>query len=281
MARQLRIEFPGALYHVTSRGDGREPIYLSVNDRKAFLSILGNTYERFHWQCYSYCLMSNHYHLFIETPLANLSKGMHYLNGVYTQKFNRVHSHVGHVFQGRFKAILVGKDSYLLALARYIVLNPVRAKMVYHASDWKWSSYLATCGEAKAPEWLASIPILSQFSISRSQAIMKYKKFIDEATYKNPWDDLKNQLYLGSDKFANQMIKHIDCEQDFINISKPQYTPTTKITSLIEYEQSSDNRNKAIRLAYESGNYTLKEIGSFFGLHYSRVSKIVNENLTN
>jgi putative transposase len=127
MARPLRIEFSGALYQLTSRGDGREDIFIDDSDRKIFLAILQQVYERFNWQCSSYCLMSNHYHLLIKTPEGNLSQGMRQLNGVYTQRFNRNHNRVGHVFQGRYKVILVHKDSYLLELSRYIVLNPVRA----------------------------------------------------------------------------------------------------------------------------------------------------------
>ena len=107
MARPLRLEFPGALYHVTSRGDGREDIYLSDDDRSAWLAVLGQVCVRFNWVCHAYCLMTNHYHIVIETPDANLSKGMRQLNGVYTQSFNRAHARGGHVFQGRFKAILV------------------------------------------------------------------------------------------------------------------------------------------------------------------------------
>ena len=129
MARPLRIEFPGAIYHITSRGDRREDIFLSDEDRLLFLDTYSKVADRFGWICYAYCLMTNHYHLVIETPLPNLSLGMAQLNGVYTQKFNRKHHKVGHVFQGRFKAILVERNTYLLELLRYVVLNPVRAKM--------------------------------------------------------------------------------------------------------------------------------------------------------
>ena len=130
MARPLRIEFAGALYHVTSRGDRREDIYLDDGDRQLFLEVLEAVCERFNWEVHAYCLMSNHYHLLVETPDGNLSRGMRHLNGVYTQRFNRRHKKVGHVFQGRYKAILVQKENYLLELSRYIVLNPVRAGMV-------------------------------------------------------------------------------------------------------------------------------------------------------
>ncbi|MDY7075923.1 MAG: transposase, partial [Chloroflexota bacterium] len=130
MARPLRIEFAGALYHVTSRGDAQEDIYRGDDDRLRFLDVVGEIGDRFGWVVHAYCLMDNHYHLLVETPNANLSKAMRQLNGVYTQAFNRSHGRVGHVFQGRYKAILVQKETYLLELARYIVLNPVRARMV-------------------------------------------------------------------------------------------------------------------------------------------------------
>ncbi|MDZ7924872.1 MAG: transposase [Marinagarivorans sp.] len=124
MARPLRIEYAGALYHITARGNAQQSIYLTDKDRKLFLSLLATACERFGWFCHSYCLMTNHYHLLIETANPNLSKGMKYLNGTYTQSFNRGHQRVGRVFQGRFKAIMVERDSYLLELCRYIVLNP-------------------------------------------------------------------------------------------------------------------------------------------------------------
>ena len=148
MSRPLRIEYAGALYHVTARGDNKADIYLDDGDREQFLVTLEEVCRRFNWVLHTYCLMDNHYHLLIETPESNLSLGMRQLNGVYTQRFNRKHGRVGHVFQGRFKSILVQKESYLLELARYIVLNPVRARMVRSAKNWPWSSYQATIGEA-------------------------------------------------------------------------------------------------------------------------------------
>ena len=149
MARPLRIEFAGALYHVTSRGDGQEAIYLGDEDREAFYAVLTEVCRRFNWMVHAECQMTNHYHLLVETPSGNLSRGMRQLNGVYTQRFNRRHSRVGHVFQGRYKAILVQKDAYLLEFSRYVVLNPVRARMVRTARDWAWSNYRATAGMAR------------------------------------------------------------------------------------------------------------------------------------
>ena len=147
MARPLRLEFPGAVYHVTARGDRQEPIFEGDDDRVAFLELLAKEVRQQGWLLYAFCLMGNHYHLLLETPEPNLVRGMRRLNGVYTQAFNHRHDRAGHVLQGRYKAILVDKDSYLLELCRYVVLNPVRAQMVSAVGEWPWSSYLATAGK--------------------------------------------------------------------------------------------------------------------------------------
>lgn len=144
MARPLRIEYPGAIYHLTARGNARASIFRDDTDRLEFLVIIGNLTEQFNWCCHGYCLMGNHYHLLVETPDANLSAGMRQLGGIYTQRFNRRHNEVGHLFQGRYKSILIEKENYLLELSRYIVLNPVRAKIVADPADYSWSSYAAT-----------------------------------------------------------------------------------------------------------------------------------------
>jgi len=141
MARPLRLEFAGALYHVTSRGDRREDIYLDDDDRAAWLAVIGDVCARFNWIVHAYCQMTNHYHLLVETVDGNLSKGMRQLNGVYTQRFNRRHGMVGHLFQGRYKAILIQKDTYLLELTRYVVLNPLRARIVSRLEDWLLSQF--------------------------------------------------------------------------------------------------------------------------------------------
>jgi putative transposase len=147
VSRPFRLEIAGGLYHVTSRGDRCEDIYRDDIDREAWLSTLAQTCERYHWLIHAWCQMSNHYHLIVETVEGNLSAGMRQLNGVYTQAVNRRHGQSGHVFQGRYKAILVVRVSYLLELSRYVVLNPVRAAMVKHTRQWKWSSYHAMIGK--------------------------------------------------------------------------------------------------------------------------------------
>ena len=151
MARPLRLEFPGAIYHLTARGDRREDIFADDADRERLLQVFAECVARFGWVCHAYCLMDNHYHFLVETPLPNLARGMRQLNGIYTQRFNRRHGHSGHLFQGRYQAILVEKDSYLRELARYVVLNPVRARLVKRPEQWRWSSYRASAGMDAAP----------------------------------------------------------------------------------------------------------------------------------
>ena len=197
MARPLRIEFPDALYHVTSRGNARADIYLDNSDRQTFLDVLEEVCSRMQWVCYAYCLMTNHYHLVVETPAGNLSKGMRHVNGVYTQRFHRHHGRVGHVFQGRYKAILVDWEPYLLELVRYVVLNPVRAGMVTAPEHWHWSSYHATVGQMPAPDWLAVAWVLDQFGSTKEQARERYSQFVHDG-YRQPsvWAGLQSQMYL-------------------------------------------------------------------------------------
>jgi putative transposase len=277
MARPLRLEFSGALYHVTSRGDRREAIYEDDDDRLTFLSVLERVCDTYNWVCHAYCLMDNHYHLLIETPDSNLSKGMRQLNGMYTQTFNRMNNRVGHVFQGRYKATLVEKDSYLLELSRYIVLNPVRANMVRSAKDWPWSSYRSTVGSVKGLSCLNTEWILAAFAKRKSVAIEKYKQFVAQGKGQlSPWVMLRKQMYLGSDQFVEEMQALIDGDKELSEIPSSQRRPAPK--PLAKYKNASEDRNTAIISAYQSGGYTLKEIGDYFGLHYSSVSGIIRNH---
>ena len=205
MSRPLRIEYPHALYHVTSRGNARKKIFRDDHDRATFLEVLGSVVDRYHWLCHAYCLMDNHYHLLIETPEANLSKGMRQLNGVFTQAYNRRHRRPGHIFQGRFKGILVEKESYLLELCRYVVLNPVRAKKVNKPEAWKWSSYRATVGLNVAPLFLTVDWVLSQFGSQKAVAQKRYRVFVMEGIQnKSPWGELQGQIILGEEGFVER-----------------------------------------------------------------------------
>lgn len=273
MARPLRIELAGALYHVTSRGDRREDIYFTDADRKAWLDVLDSVCERFNWTCHAYCQMTNHYHIVIETPEGNLAKGMRQLNGVYTQHVNRTHARVGHVFQGRYKAILVEKDSYLLALARYVVLNPVRARMVKQPGAWPWSSYRATVGKTTPPSWLQADWTLGQFSTQRRRAIEKYIDFVREGvSLPSLWSELKSQIYLGSERFVERMQKQLP-EGDLTEVPRAQRRPLAK--PLENYQRRYANPREAMARAYLTGDYTLKAIADHFGVHYATVSRAV------
>ena len=275
MARPLRIEFAGALYHITSRGDGQDEIFLGGEDRDLWLNILGHICKRFNWVVHAYCQMGNHYHILIETPDGNLSKGMRQLNGVYTQRFNRIHHRVGHVFQGRYKAILVQKDAYLLELSRYIVLNPVRAHMVRSARDWPWSNYRATAGMTAAPNWLETDWILAAFAERKKEAQTAYRRFVsDGRNQPSPWEDLKNQIYLGSEAFVEVMQRKMDADQRLSEIPKTQRRPVAR--PLTWYFKKHRDRDAAIFEAFTSGGYNMREIGDHVGLHYSRISRIVS-----
>ncbi len=273
MARPIRIEFSGALYHVTARGDRREAIYEDDADREAFLEVLGQVVADFNWICHAYCLMTNHYHLVIETPDGNLSKGMRQLNGVYTQLSNRRHERTGHLFQGRFKAILVDGDSYLLELARYVVLNPVRAGMVRAPGDWPWSSYRAMTAAVGAPEWLATDGLLAAFAKRRSTAVQRYMRFVaDGIGADSIWNDLNGQAFLGDDAFVARSLRHAK-HQDDVNIPKAQRRPPAP--SLDTVARNHRNRDEAIVAAHASGGYSYQQIAEYFGVHFTTVGRIV------
>lgn len=278
MARPLRIEYEGAVYHVTSRGNAREAIYQDDEDRSRFLKIVGDVVARFNWICHAYCLMQNHYHLLIETPEANLSRGMHLLNGVYTQWFNREHRRVGHLYQGRFKAILVEKQAYLLELARYIVLNPVRAGIVKKASDWPWSSCRATVGPDTGPEWLTTNWLLSQFGSSRKRASTAYRYFVQQGTGIDVKEKMKGGWILGSDEFVNGIRPLLDdkpLDPDFRSCERHVARPT--LEEIFDSVSDKGLRNERIYEAVRTHRYTLRQVGEYVGLRYSTISVIAKK----
>jgi putative transposase len=290
MARPLRLEFDNALYHVTSRGDRREDIFWSDADRVVWLDLLGQVCKRFNWRVYAYCLMSNHYHLLVQTPDGNLSAGMRQLNGVYTQRSNQSHSRSGHVFQGRFKAILVDQESYLLELARYVVLNPVRAGMVSDTHDWPWSSYRITVAPPNVPkpDWLASDTILRLFESGktlkdRSKAQQRYIDHVRAGVgLPSVWDALQGQVFLGDDRFVKKMMTKLAAAQtekpssQWREVPVKQRKAVKKQLQAYEAEHAND-RNAAIQAAFASGQYTMHTLGEHFGLHYTSVSRIVKQ----
>ncbi len=278
MARPLRIEFDGALYHVTSRGNERKPIYKDSEDRKLFLTSLGQVCERFHWLCHAYCLMNNHYHLVIETPDGNLSRGMRQLNGVYTQAFNRRHRRVGHLFQGRFSGILVQKESHFLAVCRYVVLNPVRAKAVKQPRDWLWTSYRATAGLASVPGWLTIADILGHFGQRQGPAQRRYREFVRQGIGEvTIWEGLTAQSLLGVEGFAEALRGHVTGKELVREIPKGQrLIGRPSLNKLFEQtKQDKRMRNRMIAQAASEYGYSQMEIARQLKLHYSTVSRLI------
>ena len=275
MARPLRIEYEGAVYHATTRGNSGDDIFLDDADREHFLEILASTVERFGWICHAYCLMSNHYHLLVETPQPNLSRGMKHLNGIYTQWFNRQHSRFGHLVQGRFKSIVVEKESYLLELARYIVLNPVRAKMVRSVRDWRWSSYRATAGQVESPEFLTANWLLAQFDRNPAKALHAYRTFVKHGGDVAVWEDVKAGMLMGSDSFVQSLrplLRYVEENREFRREERLATRPTLK--ELFADVSDKTTRNELIHRAVRIHQYRLKEVGDHLGLCYSTISVI-------
>ena len=274
MARPLRLEYPNALYHVTSRGDRREDIFNDDADRRQWLDIFASVCHRMNWLCYAYCLMDNHYHIVIETLQPNLSLGMRQLNGIFTQKSNRRHDRVGHVFQGRYKAIVIDKNNYLLEVCRYVALNPLRAGLIDKIGDWPWSSYLPTSGDAPAPAWLSTEAVLSLFGPNQPLARSAYRSFVRQGLNRRPlWNELRSQIYLGDNSFIHNALKTIASGNDFSEIPvKQRIAPRLPLAT---FSEQYPNKREAMARAFLSGHHTMKEIGAFFNVHYSTVSRWV------
>lgn len=291
MTRPLRIEYPGAVYHVTSRGDRREPIVLDDTDRHLFVGTLGTALVRFGAQLWAYCLMGNHYHLVLHTPAGNLSRLMRQINGVYTQAFNRRHRLAGHLFQGRFKAILVDRDSYLLEVCRYVDLNPVRAGLTQHPQDYPWSSYCALAGLAHRPDWLDAGPLYGLLAPGQTPAAAaaKYAEFVAQGQGASLWDEhLQQQIYLGGSDFIARMQQHAGLGADpepagrltRHSVSKAHQNAPARGASLLTYARGphADKvaRNQAIAEAFFQGGHSQTAIAQAFGVSSSTVSRVVN-----
>jgi REP element-mobilizing transposase RayT len=274
MARPLRLEFEGALYHVTSRGDRRESIFEDDSDRKTLLDVVEQGAKRFDAVVFAYCLMDNHYHFVIQTRLANLSRLMRHVNGIYTQAYNRRHSKVGHLFQGRFKAVLVDRDAYLLEVCRYVDLNPVRSGMVRRPQDWTWSSYRAHTGRIEGPAWLDSTVLHRQLAsrAPRRDGPGRYAEFVAQGRNVKLWEEaLAGQIYLGDETFVQQ-VQAYALSLDNVDIPRAQRRLPGKP---LEWYLENHDRDAAIVLAFINGGYTQSAIARQVGLSVSRVSRVI------
>jgi putative transposase len=267
MARPLRIEFPGALYHVTARGNERKPIVHDDLDRELWLQRLERVHSRCGWLVYAYCLMDNHFHLLVETPVPNLARGMRELNGVYAQHFNLRHGRSGHLFGGRYSALLVKRDSHLLEGARYVVLNPERMEEPIERYDrYRWSSYRATAGLCPAPGFLAHERLLELFAEDRAQAQRRYRAFVRAGLHRSdPKEEALGDIYLGDRDFARRRRPRRAVSTE---VPRRQREP---INCSLE-ELLRERRDDALALAYRAG-YSLRELAAALGVHYSTVSR--------
>ena len=284
MARPLRIEYPGAFYHITSRGNEQQNIFKSDSDRIRFLSYLESAVERYKAVIHVYCLMNNHYHLLLETPMGNLSQIMRHINGAYTTYYNTKRKRFGHLLQGRYKAILIEADEYAEELSRYIHLNPVRAGIRGKLEEYQWSSYQYYIGKKQAPKWLTVDYILSYFGRETATAQKKYNKYVNalitDKGYDNPLKDTKASAILGGNEFINEIRdkylsgKKIDRNQP--SLRELKRTNIKEIISEVKEilgKNETISRKAAIYLCHRYSGRTLREIGKYFGIGESAISQ--------
>lgn len=282
MSRPLRVEFPGAVYHVTARGDRREPIYHQDSDRLAFLDVLAQALQRFDAQVLAYCLMGNHYHLVLQTHQANLSRLMRHVNGVYTQRFNARHALVGHLLQGRFKAIVVDREAYLLTLCRYVERNPVAAGLVTRAQEWPWSSARAHLALVDAPTWLdrdglhallLGRPVAD--AADRQRAAGLYAEWLGQPVATDFWRcGLRRQVFLGDEAFVARALAHAGStgRVPSSEVPKAQRRQPLSLRSMLE---AGMDRDSALHAAYTAGGATMRQLAQTLGLSVSRVSRLI------
>jgi putative transposase len=287
MSRPLRIEFPGAVYHVTARGNRRSTIFADDADRHALIDILAKALDRHNAAALSYCLMGNHYHLVLRTHEANLSGLMRHLNSVYCQRYNRRHGHVGHVLQGRFHAVLVDHDAYLAAVCRYVEQNPVRAGVVATAGAWRWSSYRAHVGVAPRPGWLDA-DCLHGFMLGRPpasaadrmQARRRYADLVAEGPSECLWTTaLRQQIFLGDATFVARTIEQARRERSLNReIPRQQRIPRQPLAQWLD---RSTSRSEGLLRAYREGGLSMTFMARQLGLSVSRVSRLIAQEEAN
>jgi REP element-mobilizing transposase RayT len=282
MARPLRIEFPGAFYHITARGNERKDIYRDDRDRERFLGYLETSVRRYKAVIHIYCLMSNHYHILLSTPEGNLSQIMLHINGGYTTYFNKRHKRAGHLFQGRYRAILVDADSYAGELSRYIHLNPVRAGIIGQAEKYLWSSYAAFIGKAVPPSWLTTEWLLRYFGKKTAEARKAYRFFVEAAIGKteDPLKEAAAGLILGRAEFVEEIReKHLGGKQKGRDIPALRELTKASVERIIQgvgkefQDKPGLARKAAIYLSHQYSGRSLKEIGARLAIGESAVSQ--------
>ena len=277
MSRPIRIEYPGAVYHVTDRGNNKQDIFIHDSDRITFLSQLELVLKIYNWICHGYCLMDNHYHLLIETPEGNLSAGMKQLNSVYAQKFNKTHDRVGHVFQGRFKSFVIEKEGYLLNVLSYMFLNPVRAGFVECLDQWPWSSYLFLAGE-NVQDNITSDWILGVFSEFKKSAQEQFREFVlARIDMDSPFERVGCGNIIGSDQFIHHIRDNNKSKETIKEIPrKERYIGRPSLSDLFFDIRNINDRNKIIIFARERCGYLNVEIAKHLNISQSLVSMVLS-----
>ena len=282
MARPLRVQFPGGLYHVSARGNEQKLIFADDVDCVSFLRVLASVVERYHVLCHAYCLMNNHYHLLLETPDSNLSHAMRQLNGVYSQRFNRRHGRTGHLLGGRFHAVVVHRDAHLREVSRYIVLNPVRAGLVDDPAAWCWSSYLATVGEALVPsfltiEWLLGLSGMTE----RGGAQRAYGEFVRRGLDEMPEVPTRLDSSVGVPRPRVALHPGFKAGGRLGEIPRAQrFAGRPTLNEVFLGVASRADRNARCALAVRSFGYTLRELADFLDLHYATISRVLQQSDT-
>jgi REP element-mobilizing transposase RayT len=263
-----------------SRGNNKQNIFLNDHDHERFFDIYSDIVKKLGWVTCAWCLMSNHFHLVVETPVPNLSEGMRLLNGIYTQYFNNNHVRVGHLFQGRFRSILVEKNRYLMELVRYVVLNPVRSGQVKSPVDWRWSSYRSTAGIGSCPDWFDPgwlLELVSEGIGNREKQQEIYMEFIGQSinNEKDLMEKVQQQIYLGDEAFIESVQNK--CPPDGTDPDIVREQRRRPLSFIEEYLREYRDRREAMARAYLDGEFSQAEIARHFGVHYSTVSKAVKD----
>jgi putative transposase len=284
MARPLRIEYAGAYYHITSRGNERKDIFRTQKDREQFLSYLESATIRYGAVIHAYCLMSNHYHLLLQTPLGNLSQIMRHINGAYTTYYNIKNQRSGHLLQGRYRALLVDMDAYAQELARYIHLNPVRVGVVKRPAEYPWSSYRYYIKADAKPAWLQTGFILNYFNKEITRAQKEYRRFVEaleSKDYESPLNDVVGSTILGNDDFINDIkeryLNHKRTDRNVPALKKFTERPAiemivAEVDRLLENEPAL-SKKVYLYLCHRYTGKRLKEIGEYFKVSESGVSQ--------
>ena len=292
MARPLRLTFPGAVYHVMSRGHERAVVFRDDKDRERLLRVIGAVAGELGWVVHGYCLMDNHFHILIETPRGNLPTGMRSINSRYAQGFNRSHRRRGHLFEGRYKAVLVQKDTHLLELLRYVVLNPVRAKMTRTPEAWPWSSYRATAGLTTGPAWLTVDWTLGVFARTKAAARLRFRRFVAAGRgARSPLEDVEGQIYLGDAKFVEGLREKSARWSEVDEIPRVQRRGPVNVRNVrdvvarewntspqaLSRSRGGEDKLAAMYLARRLCGLAVQEVAREFGVKSARVSNAAAE----